>query len=145
MSWLVVFLSYLFPAVLLFILLASDWLQRQSNMIPSPRMVQRGAMRKHNERFNRHADPVIMRGGADERRRSTMATAAGFPVKALKQADTSNRQEITSTEKCWRCGGLMVAEPCTDFWDNAENSAVRRCVQCGEVIDAVILRNRRQN
>jgi hypothetical protein len=50
MSWLVVFLSYLFPVVLLFILLVSDWLQRQSNMIPSPRMVQRGAMRKHNER-----------------------------------------------------------------------------------------------
>jgi hypothetical protein len=73
-----------------------------------------------------------------------MATAAGFLAKDLKQADASNWQEITSTGKCLRCGGLMVAEPCTDFWDNAENSTVR-CVQCGEVIDAVILRNRRQN
>jgi hypothetical protein len=74
-----------------------------------------------------------------------MATAAGFPVKDLKQVDASNWQEITSAGKCLRCGGLMVAEPCTDFWDNAETSAVRRCVQCGEVIDPVILRNRRQN
>ena len=73
-----------------------------------------------------------------------MATAVGFPAKDLKEADTTSWKEIVSAARCLRCGGLMVAEPCTDFWDNTENLAVRRCVQCGEVIDPVILQNRQR-
>lgn len=46
---------------------------------------------------------------------------------------------------CTRCGGLMVG----DFWMNLLHStgelelAAKRCVQCGEVVDPVIQRNRR--
>lgn len=36
---------------------------------------------------------------------------------------------------CLRCGGLMVMEQLLDL-------QARRCVQCGEVVDPVILRNR---
>ncbi len=56
---------------------------------------------------------------------------------------------ITYESTCDRCGGLMVTDfymdllPCigeTEF-------AAQRCVQCGEIVDPVILRNRqlRQN
>ncbi len=36
---------------------------------------------------------------------------------------------------CSRCGGFMVMEPLADL-------PARRCVQCGEVVDPVILQNR---
>ena len=54
----------------------------------------------------------------------------------------SSQQGGTGRDRCARCGGLMVEEPCTDFWDDAGNATVSRCVQCGEVIDPVILKNR---
>jgi hypothetical protein len=37
--------------------------------------------------------------------------------------------------ECSRCGGLMVIEPCLDF-------QVQRCVQCGDIVDPVIVQNR---
>ena len=46
---------------------------------------------------------------------------------------------------CTRCGGLLVNELSIDIWSctiELEHGA-RRCVQCGDVIDVVILRNRR--
>jgi hypothetical protein len=45
---------------------------------------------------------------------------------------------IHNTDRCPRCNGLMVAEWCQDLSD----CTAQRCVQCGEVIDPVILRNR---
>ena len=39
---------------------------------------------------------------------------------------------------CARCGGLMVTEQHVDL-------SAQRCVQCGEVIDPVILQNRRRH
>ncbi len=44
--------------------------------------------------------------------------------------------------RCRRCGGLMVMEPCMDFWDDTTHVMARRCVQCGDLIDPVILQNR---
>jgi hypothetical protein len=45
---------------------------------------------------------------------------------------------------CQRCGGLLVDEHCMDMGE--EGSGQRfwgmRCIQCGEVIDETILRNR---
>ncbi|HUK56620.1 MAG TPA: hypothetical protein VLY20_08175 [Nitrospiria bacterium] len=38
---------------------------------------------------------------------------------------------------CSRCGGFMVAEPCYDF-------QVQRCIQCGDLVDPVVLLNRQQ-
>jgi hypothetical protein len=71
-----------------------------------------------------------------------MAMTLGFSAKELKHADTTSRKEGVSAMKCVRCGGLLVAEPCTDFWEDVKNLAVRRCVQCGELVDQVILQNR---
>jgi hypothetical protein len=46
---------------------------------------------------------------------------------------------IHSTDRCPRCGGLMVNEWGADLVGNAG----QRCVVCGELIDPVILENRR--
>ncbi len=45
---------------------------------------------------------------------------------------------------CTRCGGLMVQEICLDLFNSTSEleCAAHRCVQCGDIIDAVILRNR---
>ena len=45
---------------------------------------------------------------------------------------------------CTRCCGLMVQDFCLDMLGNIGESefAAKRCVQCGEVVDPVILRNR---
>ena len=45
---------------------------------------------------------------------------------------------IHSTDRCPRCSGLMVAVWCEDLSDYT----AQRCVQCGEIVDPVILRNR---
>ncbi|MBI5316509.1 MAG: hypothetical protein HZB34_11105 [Nitrospirae bacterium] len=45
---------------------------------------------------------------------------------------------------CIRCGGLMVTDFSMDVLfclDETEFAAIR-CVQCGEIVDPVILRNR---
>ena len=73
-----------------------------------------------------------------------MAMRLGFPTKDLKDADTTSWKEGVSPVQCVRCGGLLVAEPGTDFWDDIENLAVRRCVQCGGLVDQVILQNRQR-
>jgi ribosomal protein S27AE len=45
---------------------------------------------------------------------------------------------------CPRCGGLMVNDSYMDLLNNLGESkfSAKRCVQCGEVVDSVILRNR---
>lgn len=61
---------------------------------------------------------------------SMTATAAGpFPV---------NRQQ------CLRCGGLLVLDHCLDLLNVAGqlDVDVMRCVQCGDIIDRVILHHR---
>ena len=52
---------------------------------------------------------------------------------------------LVTQSTCTRCGGLMVNEICLDLWNSASELEcnARRCVQCGDVVDAVILRNRR--
>lgn len=43
---------------------------------------------------------------------------------------------------CPRCRGLMVAEPFVDLLEYDEECFALRCVQCGEMIDRTIIRNR---
>ena len=45
---------------------------------------------------------------------------------------------------CARCGGLMVKDFCMDLLNSTGELEIvaRRCVQCGEVVDSVILLNR---
>ncbi len=55
------------------------------------------------------------------------------------------RESLTKSIPCSRCQGLMVIEQGFDSLTGAGPALVpiRRCVQCGEVIDPVILQNRR--
>jgi len=45
---------------------------------------------------------------------------------------------------CVRCGGLMIREFCMDLLNSTGELEIQtlRCVQCGDVVDPVILRNR---
>lgn len=45
---------------------------------------------------------------------------------------------------CRRCGGLMVKDISLDLWNSTSEleCATRRCVQCGDIVDTVILMNR---
>lgn len=45
---------------------------------------------------------------------------------------------------CSRCGGLLVDERCMDIGESLGGYwfTAMRCVQCGDIIDEVILRNR---
>jgi hypothetical protein len=74
-----------------------------------------------------------------------MDTAVGFPTEDLEDANAAGWMELISAERCSRCGGFMVIEQCFDLLsDNGHlDFLAQRCVQCGELIDPVILRNRR--
>lgn len=62
--------------------------------------------------------------------------------------DEGQRQVATSAARhestCPRCSGLMVNDFCMDLLNSTGELefAAKRCVQCGEVVDAVIQRNR---
>ena len=49
--------------------------------------------------------------------------------------------------QCTRCGGLMVADRYIDLLDDTGKLefTADRCIQCGEVVDQTILRNRTAN
>ena len=74
-----------------------------------------------------------------------MASVLGFPEIDLKEADVAEWKELVGTARCARCGGLMVAEQCFDLLSDTGrlDFLARRCVQCGELVDPVILKNRR--
>ncbi|MCP9471829.1 MAG: hypothetical protein NNA30_03750 [Nitrospira sp.] len=50
-----------------------------------------------------------------------------------------------SHQTCARCGGLLVGHICMDLLnsDRELEFAALRCIQCGDIVDPVILRNRR--
>ena len=74
-----------------------------------------------------------------------MATVAGFREEDLNEANVAEWKELVGTARCSRCGGLMVVEQCFDFLDDSGHLSffANRCVQCGELVDPVILENRR--
>ncbi len=49
-----------------------------------------------------------------------------------------------SRQRCWRCSGYMAHEMCIDLESDSGQSTfwVLRCLQCGDMVDEVILRNR---
>jgi len=67
-----------------------------------------------------------------------MGTALAVTQQQSIDAADGSWAEIHSADRCLRCGGLMVAEWCEDLSDYT----AQRCVQCGEMVDPVILRNR---
>ncbi len=74
-----------------------------------------------------------------------MATMLELPEKRLHANDRIGREPITGSIHCSRCKGLMVIEQSFDslIGTSEAEALLRRCVQCGEVIDPVILQNRR--
>ena len=54
-------------------------------------------------------------------------------------------REDRDSETCLRCHGLMVREVCLDLFNSRGeiDCLAARCVQCGEIVDSVILGNRR--
>ena len=77
-----------------------------------------------------------------------IATMSGISRVTQDIEDTPSRAQFTRTASkslgCQRCGGMLVDEHCMDIGE--EGSGHRfwgmRCIQCGEVIDETILRNR---
>ena len=45
-------------------------------------------------------------------------------------------------DACCRCGGLMKAESIFDLVENEIEFMSARCLQCGDIVDPVILMNR---
>lgn len=54
--------------------------------------------------------------------------------------------QAQATDACGRCNGLLVVDDCLDILGDAGeiDCRVLRCVQCGDITDPVILRNRTQ-
>ncbi|MBP8153638.1 MAG: hypothetical protein KAX87_00030 [Nitrospira sp.] len=50
----------------------------------------------------------------------------------------------SSSSGCARCGGLMIGERCMDIGESLGGYWfwAMRCIQCGDIVDEVILRNR---
>ena len=73
-----------------------------------------------------------------------MASAFTKKTKADQQGSHTVSSAVQHEWTCTRCGGLMVNDSYMDILNNVGEFkfAAKRCVQCGEVVDAVILRNR---
>ena len=73
-----------------------------------------------------------------------MAVAIGFDAEVLNVANGAEWKELASTARCSRCEGFLVIEHGFDLLDHfgRQDFIARRCVQCGELVDPVILRNR---
>jgi Zn ribbon nucleic-acid-binding protein len=68
-----------------------------------------------------------------------METARAMTLQQSIEDAIRSWTRFHSAKRCPRCSGLMVAEWCEDLSDYR----AQRCVQCGEVVDPVILQNRR--
>lgn len=74
----------------------------------------------------------------------TSATAERIAAQEQGNLSASSINEL-SGGICSRCGGLLVKHVCMDLQNSASELDIttKRCVQCGDVVDPVIMRNRR--
>jgi len=72
---------------------------------------------------------------------ATMSEGRINPAHVQRQTVTS---AVYPASACTRCGGLMVNDFCMAVLNSTGELEVvaKRCVQCGEVVDPVIERNR---
>lgn len=51
---------------------------------------------------------------------------------------------VQNSQACTRCGGLLIGEGLSDLFDDTEHVGrwVWRCVQCGDIVDSLILKHR---
>ena len=75
---------------------------------------------------------------------ASMTGSRGEAESIMRAHLSATQTHLTSS--CHRCGGLMVREFCTDLLSSTgELDFIScRCVQCGEVVDPVILQNRKR-
>ena len=75
-----------------------------------------------------------------------MATALTEKTRSEQVGNHTVSSAVPHESTCTRCGGLMVTDFCMDllFCIGETEFAAQRCVQCGEIVDPVILKNRRQ-
>ena len=73
-----------------------------------------------------------------------MATTTNVSVDDPKAVPREEWNGEFGAGECLRFGGLMMADQCFDFWSDSGNLdfLAWRCVQCGEIVDPIILRNR---
>ncbi len=73
------------------------------------------------------------------------ATTINLPVTGRTSHTTAAVQRESC--RCIRCGGFLVDERCMDIGESLGGYwfIAMRCVQCGDIIDEVILRNRYAN
>ena len=73
-----------------------------------------------------------------------MARALEEETKAAQPRNHTMPSEASHKSTCARCGGLMVIDFYMDllFCIGETEFDAQRCVQCGEIVDPVILRNR---
>ena len=71
-------------------------------------------------------------------------TIKSAPVLPKKNPTPVNLEKIANSDTCTRCGGFMVSHWCMNVNYDAGGMEIltQRCLQCGEVIDPVILENR---
>lgn len=75
-----------------------------------------------------------------------MATAFNEKTKNKQLANHTVSPAAHHESTCARCGGFMVNDSYLDLLNNVGESkfSAKRCVQCGEIVDPVILSNRQQ-
>ena len=73
-----------------------------------------------------------------------MATSTGLNERAGQNERRKYFQTFSAEHICGRCGGLLVQDFCTDLLNGTGelDCSISRCVQCGDVVDPVIQRNR---
>ncbi len=73
-----------------------------------------------------------------------MATASADRTRVDQLRNRAISSAVSHDSMCTRCGGLMVSDFSMDLLNSTGEPelAAKRCVQCGEVVDAVIQRNR---
>ena len=73
-----------------------------------------------------------------------MASTQPRMAEDLCPADRGDPNVVLDDPHCKRCGGLMVKEHCTDLFDETGQMEfpALRCLQCGNLVDAIILLNR---
>ncbi|HKP01652.1 MAG TPA: hypothetical protein VJU02_08465 [Nitrospiraceae bacterium] len=73
-----------------------------------------------------------------------MARACLEKITEKYPAHSTASSAVQYPSTCIRCGGLMVTDFSMDvlFCIGETEFAAKRCVQCGEVVDPVILNNR---
>jgi hypothetical protein len=76
-----------------------------------------------------------------------VTNGSGLQAEHVEPSTASHRYlcVLLATMECERCGGFLVDERCMDVGEGGSGSWFWgiRCVQCGDVVDEIILRNRR--